>query len=77
MPNKLIITRYVEWLSGNRKTGRTAYVLQKGGSPEPVSGAEWVLDSRFNAAEEVLQNPSLKDIYRAAIENGVEVVMLK
>ncbi len=58
MPNKL--TRYVEWLSGNRKTGRMAYVLQKGGLPEPVSGAEWVLDSRFNAAEEVLQNPSFE-----------------
>ena len=47
------------------------------GRPEPVSGAEWVLDSPFNAAEEVLQNPSLKDTYRAAIENGIEVVMLK
>jgi hypothetical protein len=72
VPNKL--TRYVEWLSGNRRTDRTAYVLRKAGLPAPVTDAEWVLDSKFNAAEEVLRDPTLKATFKAAIDNGVEVV---
>ena len=28
-----------------------AYVISKGSLPAPVTGAEWVLDIKFNAAE--------------------------
>ena len=68
MPNKL--ARYVEWQSGGRRTGRVAYVIGKQRLPEPIAGAEWQIDSKFNASEEILRDPTIK----AAIANGVEVV---
>ena len=34
---------------------------------EPVTGAQWQLDSKFNVAEELLRDPSLKDVIKAAI----------
>lgn len=70
--NKL--DRYVEWMSGGRRTGRVAYVLGARRLPKPVTGAQWQRDSKFNVAEELLRDPSLKDVVRAAIDKGVEVV---
>jgi hypothetical protein len=43
--------------------------------PEPVAGAEWQIDSQFSAADEILRDPSIKDIFQAVIANGVKVVM--
>jgi hypothetical protein len=47
-------------VDGNRRTDRMAYVPRKGGLPTPVTGAEWMLDAKFNAAEEVLRDPALE-----------------
>ena len=69
MPNKL--ARYVEWQSGGRRTGRVAYVIGKQHLPEPIAGAEWQIDSKFNVSEEILRDPTIK----AAIANGVEMVL--
>ena len=65
------LTRYVQWLSGNRKTGRTAYVLDKSGLPEPACGAEWVPDAKFD--EEVLRDPSLKETFRAGSKTALRL----
>jgi len=54
--------------------GSSAYVFKEWDLPKPLSGAEWQRDLTFNAAEEVLANPDLKDVFKAAIENGVAVV---
>jgi len=73
MPDKLV--RYIEWQSGGRRTGRIAYVIGKQALPEPIAaGAEWQIDSKFNVADEILRNPAIKDVFRAAIANGVKVV---
>jgi len=69
MPNKL--ARYVEWQSGGRRTGRVAYVIGKQHLPEPIAGAEWQIDSKFNVSEEILRDPTLK----AAIANGVVMAL--
>ena len=37
-------------------------------------GAEWALDSKFNAAQELLNDPKLKATIAAALKNGVEIV---
>jgi hypothetical protein len=37
-----------------------AYVPRKGGLPTPVTDAEWMLDAKFKAAEEVLRDPALE-----------------
>jgi hypothetical protein len=68
------LVRYIEWQSGGRRTGRVAYVLGKQNLPEPFAGAEWAADSGFNAADEILRDPSVKAVFKAAITNGVKVV---
>jgi hypothetical protein len=47
-------------MSRGRRTGRLAYVLRKGNLPTPIGSAEWLLDGKFNAAEEILRDPTLK-----------------
>jgi hypothetical protein len=42
--------------------------------PKPAIGAQWQIDSKFNIADELLQDPSLKATIKAAIDKGVEVV---
>jgi hypothetical protein len=71
-PTKL--NRYIEWLSRGSRTGRVAYALRASNLPKTSPGAEWQLDSKFNAAEELLRDPSLKDVIKAAIDKGVKVV---
>jgi hypothetical protein len=39
--------------------------------------AEWQLDSRFNAAEELLREPALRHVIKAATDKGVEIVTLR
>ena len=73
MPNRM--ARYIEWQSGGRLTGRAAYAIGKQNLPEPVAGAEWLIDSQFSAADEILRDPSIRDIFQAVIANGVKVVM--
>ena len=73
MPNKM--ARYIEWQSGGRLTVRAAYAIGKQNLPEPVAGAEWQIDSQFSAADEILRDPSIRDIFQAVIANGVDVVM--
>lgn len=68
------LERYVEWMSRGRLTGRVAYVTSKWDMPLPRPGAEWQLDPNFNAAEELLRRPELKDIIKAAIDTGATVV---
>jgi hypothetical protein len=71
------LARYIEWLSRGARTGRVAYVIRPHNLPKALTGAEWQLDMHFNAAEELLRDPALKDVIKAALEKGVEVVTLR
>ena len=64
-------------MSRGRKTDRVVYVMNKRNLPDPKAGAEWVADNTFNPAEEVLRDPSLKDVFKSAIDNSSAVVMQK
>jgi len=68
------LKRYFEWLSRGKRTGRVAYVLKEWDLPKPGPGAEWALDSKFDAAQELLRDPGLKVVFKAAIDKGAEVV---
>lgn len=68
------LKRYVEWMTRGRHTGRTAYVLREWDLPAPLSGAEWVLDPKFNATQELLNDPTFKATIMAALRNKVEIV---
>lgn len=68
------LKKYAEWISRGRKTGRVAYVMKEWNLPEPKVGAEWAVDSNFNAAEELLRDPTLKDVIKSAIDEGSAIV---
>ena len=68
------VARYVEWMSRGRGTGRVVYATREWNIPKPLPGAEWQLDARFNAAEELQRDPDLEVVIRAALEKGAEVV---
>jgi hypothetical protein len=68
------LRKYVECLSRGRRTDRIAYVSKERNLPKPVSGAEWQRVRTFNAAEEVLANPSLKEVLKIAIDQGLAVI---
>jgi hypothetical protein len=51
-----------------------AYALRKRDFPKPLPGAEWQRALTFNAAEELMVNPALNEVFEAAIEKGVAVV---
>jgi len=71
------LKKYVEWMSRGRNTDRVVYVMDEWDLPEPIPGAHWAADKTFNAAQEVLRDPTLKDVFRSAINNGVVIVTQK
>ena len=68
------LMRYIEWMSRSRRTDREVYVLREWDLPEPLPGAEWQLDKAFSLADELLRYPELKSVFKAALENGAEIV---
>lgn len=69
------LRRYIEWMTRGRRTDRVAYVLKEWDLPLPLPGAEWQQDIKFNGAEEMLNNPALRDVFREAMVTGVSIVI--
>ena len=69
------LRKYVEWMTRGRRTDRIAYVTKEWDLPTPLPGAEWQLDANFSAAEEILRDPDLKTVFKAALEKGAEVIV--
>jgi hypothetical protein len=57
------------------KSGRVAYAFQARSLPEPIDGMTWQAAQSFNVADELLQDPGLKDVFKAAVANGYAVVI--
>ena len=70
-----MLRKYVEWMNRGRRTDRIAYVAKEWDLPTPLPGAEWQLDMKFNAAEELLHDPELKPVFEAALEKGAEIII--
>jgi hypothetical protein len=68
------LKKYIEWMSRGRRTNRIAYVMKEWDLPTPLPGAEWHNDQKFSAADELLVDPDLKIVFKAALEKGVAVV---
>jgi len=71
------LRRYMEWMTRGRRTDRVVYVTKEWNMPKPLPGAEWQLDTKFNIADELLRDPELKSVLKAALEKGAEVVTRK
>jgi hypothetical protein len=68
------LRKYIEGMAYGRKTNRTAYVMKIGALPDPLPGSKWLEDTSFNAADELLRDPGLKAVFKAALESGCEIV---
>ncbi len=64
------LRKYIEWMNRGRRTERIAYVTKEWDLPKPLPGAEWQLDSKFRLADELLDNPDLKTVFKEALEKG-------
>jgi hypothetical protein len=53
------------------------YATKEWNVPKPLPGAEWQLDTKFNVADELLRDPELKNVIKAALEKGAQVVSQK
>lgn len=71
------LKRYVEWMSRGRLTGRIVYAIGEWNVPKATPGAEWQLDTKFNAGEELQRDPELETVLKAALEKGSELVDAK
>jgi hypothetical protein len=68
------LRKYIEWMTRGRRTDRIAYVTNEWDLPPPLPGAEWQLDSNFSVADELLDHPELKTVFKAAVDDGAAVV---
>jgi hypothetical protein len=52
------------------QTGRVVYATSTAAVARWLPDAVWIEDSKFNAADAVLAEPSLKEVYKEAIGHG-------
>jgi len=53
---------------------RSAYLLRSNSLPQAGEGMAWHIDETFSVADELLDNPGLKDVFKMAIDKGCAVV---
>jgi hypothetical protein len=68
------LRKVIEKSVSGEKTGRVAFVLRPETLPAPQAGFEWRDDATFSAADSVLADASLKDLFSAAIKHGHAIV---
>jgi hypothetical protein len=68
------LQKFIEKGSYGEGSGRAAYVLNASALPRPAKGKEWHRIDSFSAAEEVLNDPGLKSVFKMAIDKGCAVV---
>jgi hypothetical protein len=68
------LQKFVETGAYGESLGRVAYVLDVSALPPPEDGKEWQRIDSFSAAEEVLNDPGLKSVFKTALDNGFAVV---
>jgi hypothetical protein len=71
------LRKYFEALPYGKRTGRVAYAIKLRTLPKAIAGAEWSEDKSFNAAQEILARPSLKTIFKAALQQGCALMTEK
>jgi hypothetical protein len=68
------LQKFVEQDVRGEKPGRTAYAFGLNSLPAPGEHLEWQAVPTFNAAEEVMHNAGLKDVFRTAIAEGYAII---
>lgn len=68
------LQKFVERGAAGERLGRTAYAFNASTLPEPKKGLDWRPVADFSAAEEVLADASLKQVFEAALKYGYAVI---
>jgi hypothetical protein len=69
------LQKFVETGAYGEDLGRAAYVVDASALPPPEDGKEWQRIDSFSAAEEVLNDPGLKSVFKTALDHGFAVVL--
>jgi hypothetical protein len=70
--NRLL--KFVEQRDDGEKSGRVAYAFASSLLPRPQEGMEWRITRSFSAADELLKDASLGEVFKAALDKGCAVV---
>lgn len=68
------LQKFVERGPYGEGPGRTAYILDAEDLPAPTDGMEWQRIDTFNAGDELLKHPGLKEVFKAAIDKDGAVI---
>jgi hypothetical protein len=68
------LQKFIERGAGGGSLARVAYVLDESALPRSTKGMEWQRIDTFSAAEEVLNDPALKSVFKTAIDKGSAIV---
>jgi hypothetical protein len=68
------LQKFIEIRTFTGEEVRTAYALGAGRLPAPEAGANWQPVDDFSAADELLENVSLKIVFQVAIPDGCAVL---
>jgi hypothetical protein len=71
------LQKFIEKGAYGEAPSRTAYVLDVSALPRPTKGLEWQKIDSFSAAEEVLNDPGLKSVFKEAVDKGCAFVTAK
>jgi hypothetical protein len=68
------LQKYVERGAYGEVSGRIAYVLQSTSLSQAAEGMDWHAVETFSAADDLLENPGLKNVFKMAIEKGFAII---
>lgn len=68
------LQKFVEQGAYGERPGRTAYAFNASTLPEPKKGLDWRPVAEFSAADEILADASLKQVFEAALKYGYAVI---
>ena len=68
------LQKFVERGAFGEGPGRAAYVLDRAKLPEPSRGFDWQIVDDFLPGSAILADPSLKQVFEAALKGGCAVV---
>jgi hypothetical protein len=64
------LQKFVERGAYGEGPGRTAYAFDPSSLPQAAEGFDWNKVDAFDPAQEILYDPRIKEIFKAAIRNG-------
>jgi hypothetical protein len=68
------LQKFIEQDGYGVKSGRVAYAFRLDSLPEVGQGMKWQKVETFNAADDLLEDAGLKDVFRLAIDRGCALV---